>query len=242
MSTLASHISPIPLPSPTVVCDGWTINLRGTICIQQGKPLPMPVSWRFEYLAEDTIDPGVGFPEWSRAIVLFYPKCPFYYSAVFIVTFIPGWVTVSQPTGFDGLERAYEPADPAVFPPGAKQSSPPPISSPIPLQDPRMVDGWQVMSHSIISHKSQSFPEGNTTCHEQEFITVPHWSLSPQEMATEAMDGGDEEATDRDDAPPPGTVISTSVVWIMQGNAEAELCSEKCVERNRKKTDPGIKI
>ncbi|KAF9504967.1 hypothetical protein BS47DRAFT_1368416 [Hydnum rufescens UP504] len=194
MSTLASRISPIPLPSPTVVRDGWTIDLRGTICIQQGEPLPTPASWRFEYLVEETIDPGVGFPEQSRAIVPFYPKCPFYYSAIFIITFVPGWATVSQPTGFDALERAYEPADPAVFPPGAKQ---------------------------YIRSVSQSFPEGNTMRHEQEFITVPHWSLSPQEMATEAMDGGDEEATDGDDAPPlvsPGPLYpqaqSSPLLWF----------------------------
>ena len=121
MSAPTSQISPIPLPSPTIVCDGWTVDLHGTICIQEGNPLSRPVSWFFEYLVEETTDPGIGFPEQSRAIVLFHPRRPFYYSTFFVVTFVPAWATVPQPIGFDALEHTYEPADPVIFPPGAKQ-------------------------------------------------------------------------------------------------------------------------
>ncbi|KAF9504176.1 hypothetical protein BS47DRAFT_1401685 [Hydnum rufescens UP504] len=200
MSTPVSQVSPIPLPSPTIVRDGWTVNLRSVIHIQEGNPLPTPVSQPYEYLAEETISPAIGFPEQSGAVVSFHPKRSFYYLTFFVVTFVPAWATLPQPAGFDALEHAYEPADPVIFPPGAKQyirsvvrPTPPPISSPILLQDPCMVDGWQVTSQGIISHKRQSFPEGNTTRHEQEFITVPHWSLSPEVVGSEAEDESDGE-------------------------------------------------
>ncbi|KAF9514012.1 hypothetical protein BS47DRAFT_1361981 [Hydnum rufescens UP504] len=230
MSTPVSQVSPIPLPSPTIVRDGWTVNSRGVIHIQEGNPLLMPVSRPYEYLAEETISPAIGFPEQSGAI----------------------------PAGFDALERAYEPADPVIFPPGAKPvhsfsvtdyssahaliqvcPTPPPISSPILLQDPRMVDGWQVTSQGIISHKRQSFPEGNTMRHEQEFITVPHWSLSPEVVGSEAEDESDGEEASPPVSPrllyPPGAIVSNSMVWVTEADTEAEVHGENCVARNQRK-------
>ncbi|KAF9511861.1 hypothetical protein BS47DRAFT_1394700 [Hydnum rufescens UP504] len=230
MSTPVSQVSPIPLPSPTIVRDGWTVNSRGVIHIQEGNPLPTPVSRPYEYLAEETISPAIGFPEQSGAVVSFHPKCSFYYLTFFVVIFIPAWATLPQPAGFDALERAYEPADPVIFPPGAKQyiysvvrPTPPPISSPILLQDPRMVDGWQVTSQGIISHKRQSFPEGNMMRHEQEFITVPHWSLSPEVVGSEAKDESD------------GAIVSNSMVWVTEADTQAEVCGENRVARNQRK-------
>jgi hypothetical protein len=45
---------------------------------------------------------------------------------------------------------------------------------------------------------------------EQEFITVPHWSLSPQEMPSEAMGGDNEE----DEALPPLFLLDPSIPWV----------------------------
>ncbi|KAF9509574.1 hypothetical protein BS47DRAFT_1365200 [Hydnum rufescens UP504] len=246
MSTPVSQVSPIPLPSPTIIHDGWTVNSCGVIHIQEGNPLPTPVSRPYEYLAEETISPAIGFPEQSGAIVLFHPKHSFYYLTFFVVTFIPAWATLPQPAGFNALECAYELADPVIFPPGAKQyihsvvrPTPPPISSPILLQDPCMVDGWQVTSQGIISHMHQSFPEGNTTCHEPEFITVPHWSLSPEVVGSEAKDESDGEEASPPVSPgllyPPGAVVSNSMVWVTEADTQAEVCGENCVARNQRK-------
>ncbi|KAF9518717.1 hypothetical protein BS47DRAFT_1358777 [Hydnum rufescens UP504] len=184
--------------------------------------------------------------EQSGAVVSFHPKHSFYYSTFFVVTFVPAWATLPQPTGFDALECAYELADPVIFPPGAKQyirsvvcPTPPPISSPVLLQDPCMVDGWQVTSQGIISHKRQLFPEGNTMRHEQEFITVPHWSLSPEVVGSEAKDESDGEEASPPVSPrllyPPGTIVSNSMVWVTEADTQAEVCGENCVARNQRK-------
>ncbi|KAF9516251.1 hypothetical protein BS47DRAFT_1360440 [Hydnum rufescens UP504] len=246
MSTPVSQVSPIPLPSPTIIRDRWTVNLRSVIHIQEGNPLPTPVSRPYEYLAEETISPAIGFPEQSGAVVSFHPKCSFYYLTFFVVTFVPAWAILPQPAGFDALERTYEPADPVIFPPGAKQyirsvvhPTPPPISSPILLQDPRMVDGWQFTLQGIISHKCQSFPEGNTMRHEQEFITVPHWSLSPEVVGSEAEDESDGEEASPPVSPgllyPLGAIVSNSMVWVTEADTQAEVRGENRVARNQRK-------
>ncbi|KAF9503348.1 hypothetical protein BS47DRAFT_1402497 [Hydnum rufescens UP504] len=236
MSTPVSQVSPIPLPSPTIIRD------------------EVDLSRPYEYLAEETISPAIGFPEQSGAVVSFHPKCSFYYLTFFVVTFVPAWATLPQPAGFDALERTYEPADPVIFPPGAKQyirsvfgscfssrSTQPLLRYPLLYccRTHAWLMGGKSHSQGIISHKRQSFPEGNTMRHEQEFITVPHWSLSPEVVGSEAEDESDGEEASPPVSPrllyPLGAIVSNSMVWVTEADTQAEVRGENRVARNQRK-------
>ncbi|KAF9509700.1 hypothetical protein BS47DRAFT_1396642 [Hydnum rufescens UP504] len=117
----------------------------------------------------------------------------------------------------------------------------------MPLQNGHLIDGWLVDPYGTVFQSKASSLIGLTMQIEWEEITVPHWStLPPKFMMSDhdTEDVEDNEGSDSANIPtpagplyPPGTIRTTSVVWVEDSAPVDVACSQKHVERNCKKRE-----